>query len=231
MRTFLHSGDMGDIIYALSAMKAVGGGKLFLDVSGGADRSVVQIPRGRTKFNDAAFEFMLPLLVDQTYISEVARWAGEDVDHDLDRFREHACEKVNIADMHMRVVGCLPNDVADPWLRSDPTPIAKVVVSRSLRYHGNYSFWESFTRRDHDWVFVGTPFEHQVFETVFETRVPYFDVPTAYELARVIAGAELFVGNQNLCRAVAEGLKKNVIVEEYPRVPNTRFVREGAVYV
>jgi hypothetical protein len=50
---------------------------------------------------------------------------------------------------------------------------------------------------------------------------------TLAEMARVIAGAELVITNQTAAYAIAEGLKKTVILERYPRCPNVDFDRPG----
>jgi hypothetical protein len=56
-----------------------------------------------------------------------------------------------------------------------------------------------------------------------------FDYGTkdALELARVIAGAKLCVMNQSLPLAIAHGLHKTVVIEEWSKNPNTRVERPG----
>ena len=41
MKTFKHSGDMGDIIFSLPTIRALGGGVLYLDPRGGQKESTV----------------------------------------------------------------------------------------------------------------------------------------------------------------------------------------------
>ena len=62
-------------------------------------------------------------------------------------------------------------------------------------------------------------------------EVPYYPTLDILTLARVIAGAQQFVGNQGLPHAIAEGLKQRLI-NEYDRVyPAAIFRRPGAEYV
>ena len=53
VKTFKHSGDIGDIIYSLVTIKKMGGGILYLDTSGGiTDKACnLQCLDKKTKFN------------------------------------------------------------------------------------------------------------------------------------------------------------------------------------
>jgi hypothetical protein len=48
------------------------------------------------------------------------------------------------------------------------------------------------------------------------------------ELAEVIEGAELFIGNQSVANAIAEGLKKRMIQEVSHELPDCIFKRDNA---
>jgi len=50
-------------------------------------------------------------------------------------------------------------------------------------------------------------------------------------LARVIAGCQRFIGSQGFPHALAEGMKKPVIVELCRVAPRVVFQRDGAQYV
>jgi hypothetical protein len=68
------------------------------------------------------------------------------------------------------------------------------------------------------------PKEHEAFT---KTVGPIEHYPTAdyLELARVIAGCSLFIGNQSCPYAMAEGLKKNAILESFYHAPDCQFSR------
>jgi ADP-heptose:LPS heptosyltransferase len=53
---------------------------------------------------------------------------------------------------------------------------------------------------------------------------------TILDLARVIAGAGVFIGNQSAPMAIALGLGKNVIQECWQANPNCLFRRDNAIY-
>jgi hypothetical protein len=50
-----------------------------------------------------------------------------------------------------------------------------------------------------------------------------------YEAAQVIAGCELFVGNQSACFWLAEAMKKRIVLEVWPGGPNCLIKRDGVV--
>ena len=61
--------------------------------------------------------------------------------------------------------------------------------------------------------------------------VPRREVQSVLEMAQVIAGADLFIGNQGLPHALAEALKKPLINEVFRPYPAAVFHREDAKYV
>jgi len=235
-KTFKHSGDLGDIVFSLPAVRALGGGILYLDPDGGFNNPLVMkfADKVRTRLNAQGIEFLKPLLLLQPYVQEVRHWHGEAVDYDLDLFRKHVLYN-NVSDSHLEAFG-LPHGERDTaWLTVDePIRIEgrPIVINRTTRYHGNYRFWEStLVELKRFAVFVGYPKEHEIFQYTFEQEVPYFATPDVLTLARVIAGCKQFVGNQGLPHAIAEGLKKNLINEYYRDYPAAVFKRPGAQYV
>src|SRR5947208_2662564 len=99
-KTFKHSGDLGDIIFSLPTVRALGGGVLYLDPTGGELEPLVKEPlklRTHTKLTAAAIDSLRPLLLLQEYIADVRFWHGERVDYNLDEFRRSTA-KGNLAD-------------------------------------------------------------------------------------------------------------------------------------
>lgn len=236
MPTFKHSGDLGDIIWSLPTILALGGGTLLLDPNGGASEPAVTEnahPRKRTRLDADRIEAIKPLLLLQDYITDVRPWSGDAVEYNLDLFRRHV-KAGNLADAHLAAFD-LPTSHRDrAWLTvPDPIEIPGkiIVISRSVRAMGNHGFWESALELIKDrCVFVGLPKEHEIFEYCFEMKVPYHPTPTIVELARVIAGCRQFIGNSSFPHALAEAMKKPLVLE-MARVCNVRIIREGAEYV
>ena len=232
--TFKHSGDLGDIIFALPTIRALGGGVLYLDPDGGRSEPLVKWRHlTRTRLTAASIDQLAPLLRQQPYITDVRLWLGEPVDHNLDQFRAHLRFN-NLADSHLAAFG-LPSTHRDaPWLSvRDPVrvPGKDLVIARSLKSQGNHAFWEinidAFRQRA---LFVGLPLEHQAFTHVFGP-IEHYATPNHLTLARVIAGAAKFIGNVSFPHAIAEAMKKPLYVEYDRTHCQVIFKRSGAQYV
>ena len=223
-RSFLHSGNAGDLIYGLPTVRALGGGDLYLGVGDHPQWG------HRAALPPAYAESLLPLLSAQSYVTSVSVHQGEPVDHDLDRFREHEAQAPNLAAAHLRAFG-LPEEACEaPWLTvAEPLRIADspVLFSRTTRYRNPAFDWGHLVARyGSRALFVGLPEEHRLFEEELG-RVPYHPTRDLLELARLIAGCELFVGNQSAPYAIAEGLKVETILEVCPEHDNCLFDRPG----
>jgi hypothetical protein len=105
-------------------------------------------------------------------------------------------------------------------------------MHRSPRYH-NWNFvpvWKRMWERYRgETVFVGSPGEHADF-CWYVGPVPHYPTKDYLELAQVIAGCDLFVGNQSSPFWVAEALKKQVVLEACLSCQNCHFERNGFTY-
>jgi hypothetical protein len=247
MRTFKHSGDLGDLIYALPTLKALGGGSLYLSLNLAADFAEFEkrgfapdrYPVGPTKcdgtpsgLSPASFAAVVPLLVAQPYIYGVEEWRGQAVNFDLNEWRLQKADFLHesIAALCARRFG-LSESVADcSWLDANRNAEEKapILFARSARYHHPRFPWRKY-HRDYgaSACFVGLPEEHAAFEAEVG-KVRYRPTADLLELARLIAGADLLIANQSLPYAIAEGLKINVVQETSADVPNCMFMRPGA---
>jgi hypothetical protein len=234
-KTFKHSGDMGDMIFSLPAVRALGGGILYLDPDGGFSSPLVKfVNKVRTKMDAKSIDLLTPVLLQQPYIHEVRHWHGEPVDYDLDQFRMHLTFN-NLSDSHLAAFGLPSSERDTAWIQvADPIviPDRPYVINRSVRYHGNYSFWEgNLPQLAPKSVFVGYPKDHEIFEYTFSQKIQFYPTPEILTLARVIAGAQIFFGNQGMPHALAEGMKKQLVNEIFTHRPSGIFKREGAHYV
>ena len=117
---FLHSGDLGDAIYALPSIQALGGGNLYF-----ASR-----PWTRTRWEDGGLLALIQRLFEkQPYVSSVALYTGEPLDIDFSTFRNGGYKLGDtIIERQRRWVGAKLGEEKDggwlsniwhaPWLRS-----------------------------------------------------------------------------------------------------------------
>lgn len=226
-RTFYHSGDIGDVIYALPTIRALGGGILYLG-------PVVNQPHGvhpRIGITAEICKNLRGLLEAQSYIHQVVfAPSPPTVDHDLNKFRlywkgffksdlealwarKRWFKTYPLAWIHAAAFG-VDFDESQPWLSVQKNGCHKtIIIARSERARGKAFPWRAIVKRiGPDSAFVGTPKEHRDFCNRFG-RVEFLPTPTLLDLAVVLAGAELFIGNTSAPLAMAQGMGKQRIVE------------------
>lgn len=219
VNVFSHSGLFGDLIYALPTVRALGGGRLMLFPSAATD--YLMTPERAQSIGE--------LVRRQPYVHGVT-WQGGPTGVNLDAWRGHYQDHLNLSDMVCEVFGVPHSPREQPWLFVEPRRTARIVLHRSARYRNpNFPWrrvWEEYRREA---IFVGLPKEHAEFcDTV--GPISYIHTEDMYELARLIAGGELFVGNQSSPFAVAEGLKVPTVLEIDPKCNNCHWDRRGNVH-
>jgi hypothetical protein len=222
---FTHGGDVGDLVYAMPTIRALGGGKLVL-----WPRRYVREP-----FTPEKVEKVATFFASQPYIHSVQFKTQECPTHNLDDFRatwlalrrRGAHGQYNLAELHLLSQNLSLAHAADKWLDIDThvfDPSYSVVFNRTFRYR-NHRFpwndvWDKFRNVA---VFLGTRAEWQEFSGNVGT-IRYQETPTLLDAARIIAGCKLYVGNQSALMAVAIGLKVPTILQEsWLSEPNCLF--------
>lgn len=236
---FTHSGDAGDVVYSLAAVKALGGGMMFLTPHNNHPYPLNS--RWSRMGGEASWvDNIAPLVEAQPYILKCRYTHGHPASttHDLNRFRipwrnRTAKDFDSILKLHCDAFN-LPLPTG-PWLTvNNPITVEgrPIVVSRTPRYHNEAFPWDRLCAKYGDrMVFVGAPQEAEVFQGFApDKRIPHYQTKDALELARVIAGAKLCIMNQSLPLAIAHGLHKNVLVETWPLNSNCVIERRGSMY-
>jgi len=236
-RIFYHSGDFGDIIYALPTIRALGGGRLLIGPS----------PQWKTRLtmNARDVAVLKPLLEAQPYITgvEFSATPPPNMDFDLNRFREYLVvesdylrqgkPRLNLAEAHLYTFRLPLEECQTPWLTVEqpwPIPGRPVILHRSSRWRSAKFPWDRvMAQYGEQATFVGLPWEHDEFELTWGS-VPYHPSADLLVLARLIAGCQLYIGNQSLPYALCEGLKRTSVLEVWPEGPNCIFKRPNAHY-
>lgn len=219
---FHHSGDAGDVIYSLATMKALGGGVLFLSPD-----NHCPWPKGtRVRPDQHWANNIMPLVMAQSYVwaCHYTETMPANVTVDLNRFREfYNCPSDNdawtsIFRLHLKKFGVdYPENRS--WLgMPDSIPIGTwpVIVNRTHRYRNDSFPWTSIIDRHYDkMAFIGSGEEYQNFIGLGNPprKIPYVPTKNLLEVAQVIAGAKVFIGNQSCPMAIALGMNKNVLQE------------------
>lgn len=226
MNKFSHSGDIGDIIYALPAIKAKGGGEFVL----------FNYP-GRTyqPMTEDRYKSLQPLLDYQPYIFK-SRFSTEHEDTSLNGFRNHTRHGENGSDWHLSTQGLSWENRINPWL-SVPEPIisTKYIMAWTPRHHSFDFPWSLiYEKYGHDLGFLGYEEYHKQFCSKYKlcpTKVRYLKADNFMLVAQLLEGCDIYIGNLTSITAVAEGLKKKMIVEGYHATTINHYIRHGSIIV
>ena len=227
---FKHSGDAGDIIYGLAAVKALGGGVFYIAPSQWETRIKPTIESARN---------ILGFIQKQDYIWNAAftDHGLSHADYDMNSFREYFVNGDKAKDeslLNMQLRACKTDWPSDkPWLTVDfpvQVPGRPIIISRSERYRTDRFPWgELVHRHAGEMIFLGTAKEHEQFVCEFGF-VPRIETPTLLDVARVISGGRVFIGNQSCPMAIACGLGKNLIQEVCDLDANCIIPRNNSIY-
>ena len=224
MNTFKHSGALGDLIYSLPTVKHFGGGEFYLHLNqmdwiGQHYYGSPPAPFHQGRMTQDDFDYMKSFMESQEYITRFdVMLPSTEITHNLDRFRPlfvgHPDNYINI---YSSVFG-LSSDNATraritPWL-TVPTP-KKIegrpwVINRSQRWipptpGPQWATWATEGLEDLA-VFVGLEQEHVAFTQQTGLVIPWHPTKDMLELASVISGADVFIGNQSQALSLAIGL-------------------------
>lgn len=231
MKTYKHSGTLGDLIYSLAIIPKLGTGEFKVALNN-IENCVAQYgyrpdevdPAHRGRFTEQDFQWLKPLLERQNYITRATTWKQGDAetDVDLDKFRGVLFRgfEGNYVEAYHRTFNLpfMMNDYDTPWLEADAIKTRPMIVSRTFRYRdpASDSVWTEMAvngRLQELGLFVGTPAEHQDFVSITGVDIPYHPVKDFLELANIVAGAELVMANQNFVYSLAMGLGKQTVME------------------
>ncbi len=223
--SFKHSGNCGDIIYALPALYALsanGDANLYLHLHQPAKYSkVFSHPLGDVTLNDSMFDRLRPLLLSQPRIKACEPYSSQQIDYNLDIIRNYPFPQAygNIARWYF-LVFAINADLSQPWLTvtADSAYNNHIVVARSQRYHSpgiDYSFLNKYENL----TFVGLEDEFKAMQAIVP-KMTYQPVSDFLQLAQLIAGCKFFIGNQSFPFAVAEALKVTRLLEVCFHCPN-----------
>lgn len=228
---FKHTGHAGDVIYSIPAMKALAKGKkicLYFELNQPNRDFTKQMrhPNGHVMLTEKSVELFQPLMQQQPEIVDFAAWKGEPIHYDLTAFRSFPFDyrMYSIARWYF-LTFAVTADLGKPWLQITPNHrfADKIVIARSSRYHAldiSYSFLSKYNNL----FFVGVQEEYETMKKEIP-NLQYQPVADFAELAAIIAGCKLFIGNQSFPFSLAEALKVPRILEVYYQCPNV--VPEG----
>lgn len=202
-------------------MRALGGGQLVV-----TDHNTTP----QLMMEGFKFESIKPLVERQWYVKSVVFEKNpENIDYNACGFRRF-WGKGSIIEMQAMELNVTPNIEQWLWVSQDERTKNKIVCCRSNRYRNNKFPWKDIVDvcRD-DIVFIGVHDEYGDFVRDFGV-VERIIVKNCLEIAQLIAGSRLFIGNQSSPFWIAAGMHHPCIQETCIDVPDSIVPYKNAVY-
>ena len=232
------SGELGDIIYSLPAIKEKGGGNLYI---GGQFK---EFPNFKELTPYIVYQ-LSKILEKQDYIYSV-KYAEEcpynavNLNYFKNEFKKWTNNELNDAEIDIVRTTKLTTwfskllEIDDTsnnqWLKNDFNSENYICVNRTSRYHNSNFPWKEIVKKySNNIIFVGLPEEYNAFVNDFG-YVKFVETKNFDDLYSVIGKCKVFIGNQSFCYSLAEGMKKPCIQETDLWVCNCKFERENTLF-
>ena len=129
----------------------------------------------------------------------------------------------HLASCHLKAFG-VRFDLKRPWLENIAAlHISDIVVGHTGRYVSvrDKLNWKALRGYEKRCVFVGFSDEHRWFKAYSGLNIRMYPAKSIAGFAGVIKGSKLYIGNQSLGFALAEGMKHPRVLEACRFIPNT----------
>ena len=219
--TFLHSGQLGDLIYSLATIKVLSKNhkcKLYIQV----DKPMPLDYTDRSKkvfISKRSGDLILPLLKSQDFLDRVDIYKDEEIDINLDLFRD---VPINLSFYSTRWFSHLAGvniNVEDTFLSATPHSSIKnkIVIHRSPRYRNAYINYK-FLNNTKNLLCIGLEDEYKDLKKEIN-NLEFHDCKDFLEMAGIIKASKFYIGNMSFQYIMAEGLKVPRLLEASPEFP------------
>ena len=229
--TFLHSGHLGDLIYALPVIKELAKDHdchFYIQANKIMPVEYFKHPSGSVFIDDRMLNLFLPLMKKQKFIHKAEKYNHQEIDINFDLFRELPVNiHFNSPRWYFHIAG-IQVDLTDPYMDVEPHEKVKnkIVIHRTFRHRNqfiNYKFLENYN----DLVFVGTKDEYEDLKRDVK-NLEIYDCKDYLDMARVIKSCKFLIGNQSVAYPMAEALKVPRILEAEPNFPVVQPIGKNA---
>ena len=219
---FLHSGHCGDLIYSLAIIQKISKTRkcnLYIGVNKKLNTGYKNHPAKNVYINRKMFEMILPLLETQKYLNNVKEHENENIDVNLDLFRELPVSLLfNSPRWYFHITG-EHVDLSEPYLYvNDHKHLKnKIIIHRTFRYRNDFINYK-FLKEYEDIFFVGLQNEFEDLKLQIP-NMKLYDIKNFLEMAEIIKSAKIFIGNLSVGYPIAEALKTPRLLEACPHFP------------
>ena len=176
-------------------------------------------PFGEVYLSENSINKMMPLLKNQDYIKNVEVFNGQEIDIDLNFFRELPLNfNIDSVRWYFHITGVFP-DLSKSYIDVLENNKFKnfIVIMRSLRRQNKYIDY-SFLKSYKNLVFLGLRNEYEHLRNLIP-NLEYHDSKDFLELSSIIKNSKMFIGNLSFGYALAEALKVPRLLESGPNFP------------
>ncbi len=228
---FLHSGHLGDLIYALPVVKELAKDHIchfYIQTNKKMFVEYYKHPSGNVFIDDRMLNLFLPLMKEQKFIHKVEKYNDQEIDVNLDIFRELPVNiHFNSPRWYFHITG-VQVDLSEPYLDVLPHEKIKnkIVILRTFRGRSqfvNYKFLENYK----DLIFIGLKNEYDDLKQDVK-NLEFYDCKDFLDMARIIKACKFFIGNKSVAYALAEGMKVPRILEAEPPFPVVQPIGKNA---
>jgi ADP-heptose:LPS heptosyltransferase len=228
--TIKHAGNIGDIIYSLPAMNKaaqIHNKKVTVLLQTNvraqyADHPNFNHPSGSVQLNEKGAEMLKPLLLSLPFVESVEiADSFKSCTYNFDRMRDIGLRYLgSISRWYFYAFPQLTCDLSTPLrFEVDPIKTTRIVMNRSARYHNPTFDYRVLLPYQHMITFIGLEEEYEVIKRKLP-EMKYQPVNDFAEMAGIIKGCELFIGNQSMAYSIAEISGKTRILEVCPNAHN-----------
>lgn len=217
---FLHSGHCGDLIYSLALIKELSKShqcNLFIGVGKKIEGAYFKHPAKGVYIDNRIAKQILPLLKFQSFLNEVKIHSEENIDINLDLFRDLPISlNFNSCRWYFHLTG-VHVDLSAPYLDSTEHKNIKdkIVILRTFRYRNHFINYKFLNKIDDDIIFIGLKEEFEDLKKDIP-KLQHYEPENFFEMSQIIKSSKFFLGNQTPAFAIAESLKVPRLLECSP---------------
>ena len=218
--SFLHSGQLGDLIYSLATIKELSKShkcKLYIQIE-----KPIFSPHNSSKkvfINKRCGDLILPLLRNQDFLDAVDIFKDEKIDINLDLFRDIPISLSFYSSRWFSHICGININVENTFLSVKPHNLIKnkIVIHRSPRYRNPYINYK-FLNNTKNLLCIGLEDEYKNLKKEID-NLEFHDCKDFLEMAEIIKASKFYIGNMSFQYTLAEGLKVPRILEASPDFP------------
>ena len=219
---FVHSGHLGDIIYSLPLIREISKTNIcnfYIKINKKMNLYYPDHPSGNVMINEKSANMLLPLLNSQVYLNSVKIYSNENIDVDLDLFREMPFNLVSHSTRWYSHLTGTPIKMNEQFINvKDINNFKeKIIIVRSPRYRNQFINY-NFLKDVRNIVCIGLKSEYEDLKKDIK-NLEFYDCKDFLEMAQIIKSCKFFIGNLCFAYSIAEGLKTPRLLETCPDFP------------